>query len=315
VTPLSSLLIALGGNAIWRPGESGSVASQLARTRESMSELARWIAAQPPPGPGVAIVHGNGPQVGDVLLRGELAKTEMGPLPIDMAVADTQGFLGCMLSRLLRDELDRVGVKREVVAIVTHVLVDPDDAAFKTPTKPIGAYYSSELQARRPGWVVREDPPRGWRRVVGSPRPLEIIERSSIKALYASGAIVVAGGGGGIPVTRRDGRLVGVEAVIDKDFTSALLANDLGIETLAILTGVEKIQIDYHTPRARELDSVTAAELRAWQAQGQFPPGSMGPKVSAALLFLANGGRRVVVTSEDKLTQGIEGRTGTVVLR
>jgi carbamate kinase len=309
-----SLLIALGGNAIVRPGEAGSVASQLARCRESMSELASLLARPDAPGSAV-ITHGNGPQVGDVLLRGEVARTEMGPLPLDMAVADTQGFLGCMLARLLRDELEKRKVKREVVAIVTHVLVDPADPAFANPEKPVGAYYPTELQARRPGWVIKEFPPRGFRRVVPSPRPLEVLEWGSIEVLYRSGAIVVAAGGGGIPVARKDGELVGVEAVIDKDLTSALLASELGIDTLAILTGVERVQVDYGTPRARDLESVTAAELAVWQAQGQFPPGSMGPKVEAALAFLAKGGKHVLITSEDKLTEGVEGMTGTHVWR
>lgn len=309
-----SLLIALGGNAIVRPGEAGTVASQLARTRESMGELAHLLAQTQGPPPRVVITHGNGPQVGDVLLRGELAKTEMGPLPLDMAVADTQGFLGCMLSRLLRDELERRGIVREVVSVVTHVLVDPLDPAFKDPVKPVGAYYSSSLEGRRPGWVLKEFPPRGWRRVVSSPRPLAVLERASIKTLHDAGAIVVAAGGGGVPVTRKDGRLVGVEAVIDKDLTSALLAGDLGIDTLAILTGVERVQIDYGTSRARDLHTIKASELDAYNKQGQFPAGSMGPKVEAALEFLAKGGKRVVITSEDKLTAGIAGKTGTVVV-
>jgi carbamate kinase len=309
-----SILIALGGNAIVRPGEAGTVASQLARARESMSELAALLAG-PGQAPRVVITHGNGPQVGDVLLRGELARTEMGPLPLDMAVADTQGFLGCMLARLLRDELERREVKREVMAVVTHVLVDPNDPAFGRPEKPVGAYYPTELQARRPGWVIREFPPRGFRRVVPSPRPLAIVERDSIEVLYRSGAVVIAAGGGGIPVTRRDGRLTGVEAVIDKDLTSALLASELGIDTLAILTGVERVQVDYGTPRARDLEDVTAAELAEWQAQGQFPAGSMGPKVEAALGFLARGGRHVLITAEDRLMEGLAGRVGTHVRR
>jgi len=308
-----TILIALGGNAIVRPGESGTVASQLARTRESMSELADLLSHPDAPA-RVVITHGNGPQVGDVLLRGELARTEMGPLPLDMAVADTQGFLGCMLARLLRDELERRSVRREVVAVVTHVLVDPLDPAFSSPEKPVGAFYPSELQARRPGWIVKEFPPRGWRRVVPSPHPLAIVERDSIEVLYEAGAVVVAAGGGGIAVTHREGRLIGVEAVIDKDLTSALLASELGIDTLAILTGVERVQVDHGTPRARDLETLPASELAAWHAQGQFPRGSMGPKVEASLEFLRRGGKRVLITSEDKLTEGMAGKTGTLVV-
>jgi len=307
-----SLLVALGGNAIVRPGEAGTVASQLARTRESMAELAALLASEPQVAPRIAITHGNGPQVGDVLLRGELARTEMGPLPLDMAVADTQGFLGSMLARLLRDELTLRGIRREVVSVVTHVLVDPDDPAFKDPVKPVGAFYRTELQARRPGWVVREFPPRGWRRVVPSPAPLEVVEEESIRLLFDAGAIVVCAGGGGIPVARRE-RLEGVEAVVDKDLTSSLLASALSVDTLAILTGVERIEIDFGTPKARALDRVAASELARWNAEGQFPKGSMGPKVEAALSFLARGGKRVLVTSEDRLTDGVLGRTGTLV--
>ncbi|MBI3722688.1 carbamate kinase [bacterium] len=310
-----SLLIALGGNAIVRPGEKGTVQEQLARTRESMGILAAALAREPAAKPKIVITHGNGPQVGDVMLRGELARTEMGPIPLDAAVADTQGFIGSMIALLLRDELARRGVPRDVVAVVTHVLVDPDDEAFEDPTKPIGAFYSSITQARRPGWVVKEFPPRGWRRVVASPSPTEVVERETIRGLHEAGAIVVCAGGGGIPVTRgKDGLLRGVEAVVDKDRTSALLAGDLGIDTLAVLTAVERVQIGYGTARAADLSRVTRAQLASYHAQGEFPPGSMGPKIESALAFLARGGRRVVITSEEKLQDGLDEKTGTIVL-
>jgi carbamate kinase len=309
-----SLLIALGGNAIVKPGEAGTVAQQVVRTRESMAVLARAIAAAPSP-PKLVLTHGNGPQVGDVLLRGELARTEMGPIPLDVAVADTQGFLGSLLASLLRDELERLGVRREVAALVTHVLVDQNDPAFQDPTKPVGAFYPTFVQARRPGWIVKEFAPRGYRRVVPSPRPLEVLERATIATLFAAGTIVVAAGGGGVPLARdKNGRLRGVEAVIDKDWTSALLATELGCDTLAILTGVEHVFVDWGTPRARALEQVTAAELARHVADGQFPAGSMGPKIEAALAFLKGGGRRVIITAEDKLVPGLEGKTGTVVV-
>lgn len=310
----SSILIALGGNAIVKPGEAGTVAQQFARTRDSMAGLARALASEPVT-PRLLLTHGNGPQVGDVLLRGELARTEMGAIPLDVAVADTQGFMGSMLASLLRDELERIGLVREVAAVVTHVFVDPKDPAFQDPTKPVGAFYPTMIQARRPGWVIKEFAPRGWRRVVPSPRPVSVLERATIAALFQAGTIVVAGGGGGVPIARgADGRIKGVEAVIDKDWTSALLGGDLGIDTLAILTGVERVFVDWGTPRARALEKISANELAAYHAQGQFPPGSMGPKVEAALDFLARGGKQVVITSDDKLIPALQGTTGTHVL-
>ena len=311
----SSLLIALGGNAIVKPGEAGTVAQQFARTRDSMAVLARALAAETTP-PRL-LDHARQRAAGGrrSLARRAGAHRGMGPIPLDAAVADTQGFMGSMIARLLRDELDRLGSAREVAAVVTHVVVDPEDPAFADPSKPVGAFYPSLLQARRPGWIVKEFAPRGWRRVVPSPRPLAVVERATIEALFRSGTIVIAAGGGGVPVARgADGRLHGVEAVVDKDFTSALLGGDLGVETLAILTGVERVYVDWATPRARALERVTAGELAKLQAQGQFPEGSMGPKVSAALEFLARGGKRVVITAEDKLVPGLEGSTGTWVV-
>jgi carbamate kinase len=308
-----SILIALGGNAIVRPGERGTIEQQIARTRETMARIAALVGDA---SPRLVITHGNGPQVGDVLLRGELAKTDMGPIPLDVAVADTQGGMGYMIATSLRDALEARSIRREVAAVVTTVTCDPGDPAFAAPSKPVGAFYPSLALARRPGWVVKEFPPRGFRRVVPSPRPIDVLEKRVVRSLYDAGVIVVAAGGGGVPVVReKNGRLRGVEAVVDKDLTSAILASNLGVDTFAVATGVDRIMLDYGSPKARAVDRATAAELRAWRDEGQFPPGTMGPKVDAALEFLARGGARVVVTSDDLIDAGIRGEAGTQIAR
>lgn len=309
-----SILIALGGNAIVRPGETGTVEAQFRRTRETMARLA-WLVGSA--SPRLAITHGNGPQVGDVLLRGELARTEMGPVPLDVAVADTQGSMGYMIASTLREELHRRSIEREIAAVVTTVLTDANDPAFLEPTKPVGAFYSSLATARRPGWVVREFPPRGFRRVVPSPAPIDVVEKRVVRALFDANVVVVAAGGGGIPVARRasDGRLIGVEAVVDKDLTSAILAAYLGVDTFAIATSVDEVMLDYGTAKARPVARATAAELEAWRAEGQFPAGTMGPKIAAALEFLARGGRRVVITSDERMVDGVLGDAGTQIFR
>jgi carbamate kinase len=239
-------------------------------------------------------------------------------VPVDYADADTQGAIGYMFQRALYNEFQRRKLKRKVVAVVTQVLVDPGDPAFRNPTKPIGAHMTEDVAkslANDLGWIVQEDAGRGWRRVVASPRPQRIIERDIIEALIDLGCIVIACGGGGIPVLRdAQGDLQGLEAVIDKDFASSLLARDLGAELFVVSTGVEKVAVDFGKPTQRWLERITLAEARKYLAEGQFPKGSMGPKIEAIISFLQGGGTRALITNPPNLGRALSGATGTHVV-
>jgi len=263
----------------------------------------------------VVLTHGNGPQVGFILRRSGIAKGVVPEVPVDYADADTQGAIGYMFQRALYNEFQRRKLKRKVVAVVTQVLVDPNDAAFRNPTKPIGAHMTEDVAnslAEDFGWVVKEDAGRGWRRVVASPMPQKIIEHDIIEALIDLGYIVIACGGGGIPVLRdAQGDLQGLEAVIDKDFASSLLARDLGAELFVVSTGVEKVAVDFGKPAQRWLERVTLAEVRKYLAEGQFPKGSMGPKIEAIISFLEGGGTRALITNPPNLGRALSGATGT----
>jgi len=267
----------------------------------------------------VILTHGNGPQVGFILRRSGIAKGVVPEVPVDYADADTQGAIGYMFQRALYNEFQRRKLKRKVVALVTQVLVDPNDPAFRNPTKPIGAHMTEDVAkslAEDLGWVVKEDAGRGWRRVVPSPMPQQIIERDIIDALIDLGYIVIACGGGGIPVLRdAEGNLQGLEAVIDKDFASSLLARDLGAELFVVSTGVEKVAVDFGKPSQRWLQSVTLAEVRKYLAEGQFPKGSMGPKIEAVISFLEGGGTRALITNPPNLGRALSGATGTHIAR
>lgn len=306
------IVVAVGGNALIRDKHQISVESQ----SESVLRSSECIAALVEAGYTPVITHGNGPQVGFLLRRAELALAELPPLPLDVLGADTQGATGYLFTRNLRGCLERRGIDRQVVSVITQSLVDTADPAFAEPTKPIGSFME-EAEARahqeQDGWAVREDSGRGWRRVVASPRPVDILEREVIGHLVESGCIVVACGGGGIPVTRRDGGYAGVEAVIDKDFASALLANQLGVEDFVICTAVDAVCLNYNTPEQVELSELSADEAEHYLAQGQFGAGSMAPKIEAALSFLRNGGRRVVITSLERLRDAVAGRAGTLI--
>lgn len=298
-------MVALGGNALIRPGEAGTVAEQVAR----VAEVAETLLALKAPG-GLVLTHGNGPQVGRHLLRCDLTRDEVPPTPLDVAVAATQGEIGFLLQCALRNALDRRGQDRPVATLLTQVVVAADDPAFDTPTKFVGRFYAEEEARRRAtelGWQVRADADRGWRRVVASPEPRHIVELPVIASLCAQGALVVAGGGGGVPVVRTPAGLTGVEAVVDKDRASCLLAHQLDAERLIILTGVRQVQVDFGTPRARPIGTATAAEMQAWLEAGQFPAGSMGPKIRAALTFLRRGGAEVVVTTPEDLPAAMAG--------
>lgn len=310
-----SILITLGGNAILPARGTGTFDEQCAITRLTMQPIASLIRE----GVRVVLSHGNGPIVGNILIRNEAARDQIPPMPLDVCGADSQGGIGYMMQQALDNELRRIGIQRPVTTVVTQVVVDERDPAFRRPTKPIGPFYTQErarLLAKEKGWTVTEDAGRGWRRVVASPKPLEVVEITAIRKLVEDGAIVIAAGGGGIPVARQwDGTLHGVEAVIDKDLASSLLARLLGCEMLCIITGVDRVALHYGKPEQRELPCATAEELSEYAAAGHFPAGSMGPKVQAAIEFVRGGGREVVITSPAKLMEALEGTTGTRVRR
>src|SRR5215218_8963580 len=306
------VVVALGGNAISPPGSASPIPAQYQRTMETADHLAH-LTARP-----LVVSHGNGPQVGNVLLRSDLAAGLLPRLPLDTCVADTQGRMGFMLHQCLDNAFRQARVTRSTVAVVTRALVDADDPAFRSPSKPIGNFYD-EAEARRrmatSGWAMREDAGRGWRRVVPSPEPREILELPAIEALLGTGAVVVAAGGGGIPVVREaDGTLTGVEAVVDKDLASALLAANLGAEVLLVLTGVEHVAVDFGRPTRRDLHELDAATLAAHATDGHFAPGSMLPKVQAVLRFLSGGGRRAVITTPELSEKALAGEIGTQVI-
>lgn len=313
----STVVVALGGNALVR-GERRSILDQLDAVEELAVPLVDLVAS----GHRLVVTHGNGPQVGFILRRSELALAEVAPVPIDFAVADTQGAIGHMFLLALRNELHRRGLSVPVTAVVTDVVVDADDPGFTHPTKPIGSPMDEERArtlAARFGWSVAPETGGGWRRVVASPEPRELLEGPAIAALSAAGHVVVAAGGGGIPVVRRaDGSLDRAEAVVDKDLTSALLAAGIGARHLVIVTSVDRVAVAYGRPGQRWLDRVDADELAALAAAGEFPAGSMGPKVASILRFLATtpaSGPSAVVTSVDRVVDALGGRAGTTVTR
>ncbi len=308
------VVIAVGGNSLIKDSSHMSVLDQYLAAGETSTHIAGIVQE----GYRVVITHGNGPQVGFILLRSELAKDILHQVPLDSCVADTQGAIGYQVAQTLANEFKRRKMSRAVATVVTQVVVDRDDPAFENPAKPIGPFYSEEdakHHAQAEGWVVREDAGRGWRRVVASPEPRRIVETDAIAALLEKDIIVVAVGGGGIPVIEtEDGSLRGVPAVIDKDKASCLLATNLEAELFIISTAVDKVALDFGKPGERHIDTMTVAEARAFMAQGHFAPGSMKPKIQAAIDFLDNGGKRVIITQPHLLEQALAGETGTHIV-
>jgi carbamate kinase len=305
-------LVSLGGNAILKHGQRGTAEEQEANVQNTARHLAVLLRK----GERIAITHGNGPQVGNILLQNEIAKDKLPQMPLDVCGAESQGMIGYMLQRALRGELE--GTKIPIVTIVSQTLVDAEDRAFKNPTKPVGPFYTpKEAQQLRDskGWHIISDSGRGYRRVVPSPTPLDIIEKETIIRLFETGTVVISVGGGGVPVVReKNGRLRGVEAVLDKDRTAALLAKTLGVETLLILTDVEKVYINYGKPDQRALDRMTVEDCRKYLAEGQFPEGSMGPKIQSAVSFLTDSPKgRVVIASLEMAEEALKGNAGTTV--
>lgn len=312
MTKKGGIVIALGGNAISKPGMRGTIQEQFYSTLESMEHVAELIVN----GYDRMIVsHGNGPQVGAEILRSELASKSVYPLPMDICVADTQGGIGYMIQQVLTNCLRKRGVELPVATVITQSLVDVHDPAFDNPTKPVGMFYSEqeakELSAGR-GWTMKEDAGRGWRRVVPSPKPIRLLESECVKTLFDKGYIVIAGGGGGIPVgINRNNSFYGIEAVIDKDLSSAILASEVGADTFVILTAVEHAYVSFGKPEQRALTNVTAAEAKQLMEKGEFAAGSMKPKIEASLKFLENGGKKVIITSDSMCLAALRGRTGT----
>ncbi len=310
----NSILIALGGNAIVGEGEEGNLPQQYSHARETMVEVAELLLKQ---NRKVIITHGNGPQVGNIVFRSEISRPYLYPLTLDVCVSDSEGGMGYMFQQVLYNEMKKRNLKKEVVTLITQTVVNKNDNAFKNPTKYIGQPYNiektAEIQKER-GWIMKEEKKGQFRRVVPSPVPQKIIETNIIHDMLINEIIVIAAGGGGIPVTEdEDGSLFGVEAVVDKDLASALLAGVLGIENFIILTGVEKISVNFGKPEQQFLDRINISEAKKYLTEGQFPPGNMGPKIQAAIDFIEKGGKSAIITKPGKLIDAIEGKTGTVI--
>jgi carbamate kinase len=302
----------MGGHAFIQKGERGTNEDH-ARNADRIAELLMTVVERDY---HLVVTHGNGPQVGNLLIQQERARSDVPPMPLDVLVAMTEGSLGYVLQQALLNQLRRRDIRRYVVTVVTQVIVDAKDEAFARPTKPIGPFLAREEAERRRdtwGWKIHEDPAgRGWRRLVPSPKPLRVIQRQMIRDTARAGHIVIACGGGGIPIhAREDGRYSGVEAVVDKDLTSAVLGVNVGAELLIILTSTPQVYVDFGKPAQRGLGAVTLEEIERLNSAEQFPPGSMGPKIEAVIHFLTHGGKRALITDPESLPRAIEGRAGT----
>ena len=309
------VVVAIGGNSLIPDPRNPDTDSQWEAVRETCRHIADMIAD----GWQVVVTHGNGPQVGYIMSRAEIAKqvADIHDVPLDLVVADTQGSIGYMLQQALDNSLRRVGMNHTVATIITQMRVDPTDPAFDHPDKPVGAFMSEEAarEAESEGWQVMEDAGRGWRRVVASPKPVVVNEINAIQALVLAGYIVIVCGGGGVPVVRNEvGSLRGINAVIDKDRASSLLAQTLRADLLLISTGVEKVFLDFNTPHQRPLDEMTLLEARRHLAAGQFARGSMYPKIEAAIDFVHNGGPRAIITDPPNITRALHHETGTRIV-
>jgi carbamate kinase len=307
-------VVAVGGNSLIKDKGHQSIPDQYAAAAESMGHIAGMIQA----GWDVVITHGNGPQVGFILRRSELSRHELHEVPLDYCGADSQGAIGYMFQQALYNEFRLRGIQKQAATVVTQVLVSAEDSAFKHPTKPIGSFMDQATASERAageGWTVVEDAGRGWRRVVASPLPVRIVQREIIEAMIAAGFIVIAVGGGGIPVVEDPGgNLVGVEAVIDKDFASALLASSIAADLFLISTAVPQIALNYGKPDQQWLDKFSLAEAKQYLQQGHFAKGSMGPKVQAIINYLEAGGKQALVTNPENIGRALAGETGTWVV-
>jgi carbamate kinase len=308
-------VVAVGGNSLIKDEKHKTIQDQYTAACESMHHIADMIQS----GWDVVVTHGNGPQVGFILRRSELSQKELHEVPLDYCGADSQGAIGYMFEQALYNEFRLRGIQKPVVSVVTQTIVDHNDKAFQNPTKPIGSFMSEEEAKKRQaadGWVVVEDAGRGWRRVVASPIPVKIVEAPAIQSLIQNGFTVVGVGGGGIPVIQKEnGDLTGVEAVIDKDFGSAVLASLIHADLFVISTAVEKVAINFNKPDQKWLDHMTADEARQYMAEGHFAKGSMLPKIQAILRFLDNGGKKALITNPENISRALNGETGTWIVR
>jgi carbamate kinase len=306
-------VLAFGGNAIIRKGQSADIHTQFANTRKVLEGVVDIVRR----GSGLVIVHGNGPQVGNELVRSEMAADEVPELPLGVLVADTEGGMGYMIQQCLQNVLWRHRLKKPVVTLLTQVVCDREDPRFHQPTKPVGRFFTHEEAERlqqEKKWVMKEDAGRGWRLVVPSPRPIRIIEHRTIKMLVNAGIIVIAGGGGGIPiVVERNGDFEGQDVVIDKDFTASLIAQNVGANALIIATDIRKVALNFGSSHQRNLDRMTLEEAQKYLEEGHFLEGSMGPKIEASLEFLRSGGEKVVIASPDHIAEALKGKKGTVI--
>ena len=308
-------VLAIGGNSLIKDKTRVALSSQYEAVKETVTYIADLVAD----GLSIVITHGNGPQVGFIYRRGELAQHELLLIPLDICGADTQGAIGYMIGKALLNEFRRRGIDKKVTAVVTQMVVDRDDRSFKYPTKPIGSFMSERealVNKKELGWEVVEDAGRGYRRVVPSPIPREIIELDVIELLVQSGYIVIAAGGGGIPVVHNEqGELEGVEAVIDKDFGSSLLAKNLGADTFIISTAVDAVYLNFGQEDQKPLSRVSLFEVKRYLEEGHFKPGSMKPKIEAIIQFLENGGEKAIITSPENLLKAIKGEAGTTITK
>ncbi|HRY30024.1 MAG TPA: carbamate kinase [Elusimicrobiota bacterium] len=309
-----TIVIAIGGNSLIRDAQHQTVKDQY----DAVCETARHMVDLVEKGHRLIITHGNGPQVGFILLRSEYSRGFLHEVPIDSIVADTQGAIGYQIQQAIENEMWRRQVRRQVVTVVTQVLVNSDDPAFQKPTKPIGPFYKKEQaeeRIKKDGWNMVEDAGRGWRRVIASPKPVRIIESHAVKLLVKEGVIVISAGGGGIPVIRdKDGILRGTAAVIDKDYASALLAKEIGADLFVISTGVEQVCLNFKKPDQKNLSRLTKEEAKRYLAEGHFAAGSMKPKIEACLQFLESGGKEALITSPEKIKEALDGKTGTLIV-
>ena len=307
------LLIAIGGNSLIRAGQSGSVKEQIENANTTCHSLAKIIEQ----GHRIVITHGNGPQVGAQLIRSEMAAQQVYQLPLDGCDASTQGELGYVLQNAMGNALYELGIKIPVITILTQVVVDGHDPAFAHPSKPVGPFYSKEVAEKRKrelGWEIIEDAARGYRRIVASPEPLEIVELEAIRFCLSQGFVVIAAGGGGIPVINKGGIHRGVEAVIDKDKASSLLAKKLGLDTFITSTDTDKVYLNYKKPNQVALDQIPVEQAKQYLVEGHFLGGSMGPKIEAAIEFLSNSGKEVIITRPEMITDALEGSAGTRIV-
>jgi carbamate kinase len=306
-------LLAVGGNSLIRAGQRGTIEEQF----ENAEKTAEYIAELIEMDFNLVITHGNGPQVGAQLIRVETGAGQVYSMPLDVCVASTQGEIGYILQNSIQKSLWKKGIKKQVITIITQVIVDKDDPAFSKPSKPVGPFYTKEEAERKRmlGWEIIEDAGRGYRRVVPSPKPIDIVEKDAIKQCIEDGMIVIAVGGGGIPVVKKDDHFSGVEAVIDKDRASAVLAKYLDVDYFIISTDTDKVYLNYKKPNQTALDVISLEEAKKFYEEGHFPPGSMGPKIEAVIDFISNGGNCAIITSPENLVQAVIGKAGTRIVK